>query len=199
MNTPVERPADSAGGLYYPTPVTPEEAFQAIGRLRKDARDEIDRLIRFLDDTDNHMELEPSGDEGEDSDAPEEDDHDEDSDPAEPSLGSMGFYEHSDQERWASGGTKDLEDEHDGAEPDDYGGDGAIEDDEPSLGWTVDGLAGSQSGDDRELQNHAAVRPQRRTRLGKGIHAAPNYCHGNRILGLSANQADRLRRRGGAA
>jgi hypothetical protein len=36
------------------TPVTPEEAFQAIGRLRKEARDEIDRLIRFLDDTDNH-------------------------------------------------------------------------------------------------------------------------------------------------
>jgi hypothetical protein len=26
--------------------------------LRKSARDEIDRLIRFLDETDNHMELE---------------------------------------------------------------------------------------------------------------------------------------------
>jgi hypothetical protein len=35
--------------------------FQAIGRLRKEARDEIDRLIRFLDETDNHMELEPDG------------------------------------------------------------------------------------------------------------------------------------------
>ena len=44
--------------IYYKTPVTPEEAFQAIGRLRREARDEIDRLIRFLDDTDNHMELE---------------------------------------------------------------------------------------------------------------------------------------------
>jgi hypothetical protein len=60
----IERPmfpsrAEPAGELYYPTPVTPEEAFQAIGRLRKAARDEIDRLIRFLDETDNHMELEP--------------------------------------------------------------------------------------------------------------------------------------------
>jgi hypothetical protein len=44
--------------LYFRTPVTPEEAFQAIGRLRREARDEIDRLIRFLDDTDGHMELE---------------------------------------------------------------------------------------------------------------------------------------------
>jgi hypothetical protein len=52
-DTILERPAESAGALYYPTPVTPEEAFQAIGRLRKEASDEIDRLIRFLDKTDN--------------------------------------------------------------------------------------------------------------------------------------------------
>lgn len=44
--------------LYLRTPVTPEEAFQTIGRLRKEARDEIDRLIRFLDDTEGHMDLE---------------------------------------------------------------------------------------------------------------------------------------------
>lgn len=67
-------PGESTGALYK-TPVTPEEAFQAIGRLRKDARDEIDRLIRFLDSTDNHMEREPD-DEGDDADA-------------EPSLGSF--------------------------------------------------------------------------------------------------------------
>lgn len=30
-------------------PATPEEIFRAIGRLRTEARDEIDRLIRFLD------------------------------------------------------------------------------------------------------------------------------------------------------
>jgi hypothetical protein len=44
----------SAGALYVKTPITPEEIFRAIARLRKEARDEIDRLIRFLD---NHMEL----------------------------------------------------------------------------------------------------------------------------------------------
>ena len=69
--------------LYVKTPVTPEEIFRAIGRLRKEARDEIDRLIRFLDETDNHMELEPE-------------DEDDDSD-AEPSLGS--FDRMSDQDR----------------------------------------------------------------------------------------------------
>jgi len=62
--------------IYYKTPVTPEEAFQAIGRLRKEARDEIDRLIRFLDESDNHMERGP-------------DDPEEDSGDTEPSLGSF--------------------------------------------------------------------------------------------------------------
>src|SRR3982074_997205 len=39
----------------------------------------------------------------------------------------MGAYtHHCDQERWATGGTKGLEEEHDGAEPDECG--------EPSLG-----------------------------------------------------------------
>jgi hypothetical protein len=33
-------PGDSPGPLYIPTDVTPEELFQAIGRLRKEARDE---------------------------------------------------------------------------------------------------------------------------------------------------------------
>jgi hypothetical protein len=61
--------------LYLPTDISPEEVFQAIWRLRKDARDEIDRLIRFLDQTDNHMEREPE-DEADDSET-------------EPSLGSF--------------------------------------------------------------------------------------------------------------
>jgi hypothetical protein len=60
---------------------------------------------------------EETDDNGEDS---------EDADPAEPSLGSVGDTHHFDQERWATGGTKDLEEEHDGAEPDECG--------EPSLG-----------------------------------------------------------------
>jgi hypothetical protein len=110
-----ERPADSAGALYVKTPITPEEIFLAIGRLRREARDEIDRLIRFLDDTDNHMELEPNGDEFDGNNEDDEDsDTDEDDDPAEPSLGSIERAEWTDQERWASSSTKDLEDEHDG-------------------------------------------------------------------------------------
>jgi len=53
---PPGEPQDAS--LYLPTPVTPEEAFQAIGRLRKEARDEIDRLIRLLDTTDDYVSRE---------------------------------------------------------------------------------------------------------------------------------------------
>lgn len=131
MQTTVERPAESAGELYFRTPVTPEEAFQAIGRLRKEARDEIDRLIRFLDKTDDYVsrELEDSIDDNRQGDNEldgPENEEDEDDDPAEPSLGSTERGEWANQESWAVGGRQDLEDEHDGAEP--------PEDDEPSLG-----------------------------------------------------------------
>jgi len=101
MNAHTKPPAEPQGApLYLPTDVTPEKLFQAIGRLRKEARDEIDRLIRFLDDTDNHMELEPD-DEGDDA---ELEDHDpaEDDGLREPSLGSLGDH-HPNQERWAVG------------------------------------------------------------------------------------------------
>jgi hypothetical protein len=37
----------------------------------RQARDEIERLIRFLDETDNYIELEPDGDEDEDGDSAE--------------------------------------------------------------------------------------------------------------------------------
>ena len=107
MDTLTKSPAKPLDApLYFRTPVTPEEAFQAIGRLRKEARDEIDRLIRFLDDTDNHMELEPD-DEGDDA---ELEDHDpaEDDGLREPSLGSLGDH-HPNQERWAVGNSRDLE------------------------------------------------------------------------------------------
>ncbi|QDM27499.1 hypothetical protein FNL56_16260 [Tardiphaga sp. vice304] len=59
-------PASPVQGLYYPTPVTPEDAFKAIGRLRRAARDEIDRLLAFLDQTDPYMffELEDAVDDG---------------------------------------------------------------------------------------------------------------------------------------
>jgi hypothetical protein len=91
--------------IYYKTPVTPEEAFQAIGRLRKEARDEIDLLIRFLDKTDDHMEREPD-DEGDDAEL-EEDDPSEDDGLREPSLGSVGDV-HFDQRAWAAGSLCDV-------------------------------------------------------------------------------------------
>ena len=63
-------PADGADALYFPTDTTPEELFQAIGGLRRQARDEINRLIQFLDSTENHMaidcEPEDDGDDAED-------------------------------------------------------------------------------------------------------------------------------------
>jgi hypothetical protein len=95
--------------IYYKTPVTPEEAFQAIGRLRKEARDEIDRLIRFLDDTDNHMELEDSIDDNPHDEETDDNGEDNEGDGlTEPSLGSSGDL-HLNQERWAIGSRCDLE------------------------------------------------------------------------------------------
>lgn len=91
--------------IYYKTPVTPEQAFQAIGRLRKEARDEIDRLIRFLDKTDVYAsgELEDSID-----DHPHDEETDDNGEDNEPSLGSVGDV-HFDQGRWALGSACDLE------------------------------------------------------------------------------------------
>ena len=171
--------AGGGGALYIPIAVTPEEAFQAIGRLRKEARNEINRLIQFLDETDNHMEREQDGDEL-DASFPESgsrlctpgEDDELSGDETEPSLGSGSTSEWSPQSQWATqGGTDDMEDEHDGAEPEDEGGETVREDDEPSLGWPerMDQTtgAGSQSGDDRELQNHMPVRPQHRTEIDR--------------------------------
>jgi len=76
-------------------------------RLRREARDEIDRLIGFLDASDIYVmnELEPE-DEDDDSEL-EEDDPAEDDGSSEPALGSLDC--HHSQERWAAGGRRDLE------------------------------------------------------------------------------------------
>src|SRR5665647_1367836 len=173
-------------GVYVPTDVTPEELFQAIGRLRKDARDEIDRLIQFLDKTDDYVsrELEDQVDDSpcddNELDGPENGE-DEESDPAEPSLGAPersascygpdGHNPTGSQTNWADGRRDDLEDQHDGAEPDDNeGGDGAKEDDEPSLGWTLNGQMGqSNDGDDREIGGSIAAEDQTNW-VGSGGH-----------------------------
>ena len=230
-NKPPGGPESPQDSLYLPTDVSPEEVFQAIGRLRKEARDAIDELIRFLDKTDDYIsrELEDDDDREEVGDdepdlgsfdlmadqskawrqisdgwvTPEVDAEQDDAD-AEPSLGAFerhvsgygpdGYNCSGDQTKWASGGSGDLEDEHDGAEPEDEGGDGAVEDDEPSLGWGLNGETGNQGGHDREEGAEPRL-PQDRTDLGLGVHAAPNYCHGSRIRGLTAAQEARLRGR----
>ena len=120
-------------GIYLPVDVTPEQLFQAIGRLRKEARDEIDRLVRFLDETENHMEPEDEADDSEmepslgsfervvdQSKAWQQrgefcsgNDAEQDEADAEPSLGSVGDR-HFNQENWATGKPNDRE--LDGAE-----------------------------------------------------------------------------------
>lgn len=93
------------------------KALQRLHSLRKEASDEIDRLLGFLDASDPYVttELEDQIDDGpcDDSelDGPENDE-DEDSDPAEPALGSLDGQ--TDQTAWAAGGRTDLE--LDGAE-----------------------------------------------------------------------------------
>ncbi|WP_441258977.1 hypothetical protein AB7008_15120 [Bradyrhizobium sp. 521_C7_N1_3] len=120
-----------------------QETIATLQRLRREARDEITRLILFLDQSDPYVttELEEAcEDEGGQCEGGggEEGCEDEgaDTSDAEPSLGAIerhpSCYEpdgrnwSGDQTVWAGGGTEDLEDEHDGREPG--------EDEEPSLG-----------------------------------------------------------------
>jgi hypothetical protein len=111
-DTPLGSAGESQDSLFLPTDTTPEQLFRAIGKLRKDARDEIDRLIRFLDQTDDYVsrELEDQVDDGpiddNELDGPENGE-DEDSDPAEWSLGSLDGR--IDQTRWVAGNSRDLE------------------------------------------------------------------------------------------
>jgi len=84
----------------------------------------------------------------------------------------------------------DLEDEHDGAEPDQEGDDSP--DDEPSLGWTIDGVAGSQSGDDRELQDHACVRPKRRRKKLDVAISVEARGHGGRKIVRNLSDPQRV-------
>jgi hypothetical protein len=94
MSSRKKRPAPPEPEIYIKTDVSPETLFQAIGRLRKEAADEIDRLLTFLDsledtDVDLGIDDEPHDQMGED---------DEDGVDSEPSLGwtdSGGGVEHA--------------------------------------------------------------------------------------------------------
>jgi hypothetical protein len=120
MNTHTPPPGEAQGALYLPTDITPEEVFQAIGRLRKEARDEIHRLILFLDKTDDYVsrELEDQVDDG-----PCDDNE------LEPSLCGVTVAQ---KNMAGDGNGSDLE------------GD-AHEDGEPMLGWTEPQERGQQA------------------------------------------------------
>jgi hypothetical protein len=42
-----DAPSSPLDGLYLPTDISSEDLFLAIGRLRKEAGDEVDRLLQF--------------------------------------------------------------------------------------------------------------------------------------------------------
>jgi hypothetical protein len=62
LNTSATTPIGGLDWLDIKADASAHEIFRAIGRLREEARNEIDQLIRFLDSTENHMELEDDGD-----------------------------------------------------------------------------------------------------------------------------------------
>jgi hypothetical protein len=97
-------------------------------RLRKQARDEIDRLIRFLDESDNHMEREPD-DEGDDSDI-------------DPSLGSFDRMSNQSNAWRQSAGELcfSIDAEQDGAENEASLGslDGQLNQEPRAFGWRRD-------------------------------------------------------------
>ena len=86
-----------------------------------------------------------------------------------------------------------LEDEHDGAEPENEYGDGNP-DDEPSLGWTVDGCV-QKTGEarcDTELQNHRTVRPAM-PRSASGAAVEDRFCGRKTIRNLNTWQREAVK------
>jgi hypothetical protein len=162
IGEPIAGPELAPEAVYLPTPATPEEAFQAIGQLRKEARDEIDRLIGFLDKTDDYVsrELEDAVDDNPCDDLETEPslgsldrmadqtkwaagnigsdllslDAEQDDSDDEPSLGSGATFSSSSQAHWAQGASDEREDMNED-------GDGSMAngtvDDEPSLASTA--------------------------------------------------------------
>ena len=156
-SVPLEQATESTRALETGLAIQQREretALRTVARLRKEASAEIERLLAFMDASDPYAsnELEDAVDDGPcddretepslgwtDTEAktgrianPGDTDAELDNCDDEPSLGGAAWSEWSNQENWAKSRTDDLEDEHDGAEPD-------VSDLEPSLGWTVDG------------------------------------------------------------
>ena len=200
-NTPVQTPTDSSSAGETGLAIQQREretTLHDLARLRKEAFDQIEQLIGFIDSTDEYVTSEL---EDEDIDEPFE--HD------EPSLG---FLDHvTDQTRICEGGGHnrwdilDREGEHDGAEPDeaDYepsagydGGEMDTADDEPSLGWGADGELGNDSGADREA-GAAVVPPQDRTAIPGADQVRVEVSYRKFLHGLPPKQREMVKSRMG--
>lgn len=146
----------------------PADYREQLRKVRREAEAEIDRLLLILDTID------------EDPDIEEEDEREPDND-LEPSLGSVNPTTSNGQGNWSAGGDADLEDEHDGSEPDHEGDEldtregsdtedmEPDEDGEPSLGWTIDGAMVDIAFVDRELEGYVLSKKdiELRGKLGK--------------------------------
>lgn len=132
MKTPRTKPGSPLDAIYRRTDLTPEQVFQALSRLRKEAERQVEYLISLIDELDGDTDAEPE--------------------PVESNYeGNIGINRIDLDEAEGGAENHDLEAvcedegaEHDGTEPD--------EDREPSLGWTVDGVNGgvTEGGPDRE-------------------------------------------------
>ncbi len=60
---PFPAPQEATEASYVRTDISPDALFKAVGKLRREAADEIERLIAFLDEIGPAADLEPSGDE----------------------------------------------------------------------------------------------------------------------------------------
>jgi hypothetical protein len=174
MNMHVNRP--KTGNATIPSGLLQQErdrqtALKTIARLRREAAEEIEKLLNFLDASDQYVttELENDGDQNDASYPtsgshcahPMEDDE-EDGTETEPSLASVhdhpnGYYDGTDksgrrrsQENWAGGNSDDCEGDAVGEDDEEsYDREDDRSDHEPSLGWTERGVLGD--GQDMEL------------------------------------------------
>lgn len=144
-----------------------QKTLQRVAGLRREASEEITRLIAFLDATDTYVqtECEINGDEADQS-------------------YREGFF----------AADNPMEDDEDGADdeysigPDDLEMDRS--DDEPSLGWTVEGSTAGPT-DDRERQDYAREPAKKRKKMpAKGVRQT-NQVWGARdtLTGLTDQQA----------
>jgi hypothetical protein len=137
----------------------PENPAQALRSIRRQAKEEIELLIAFLDSTENDPDFE-------EADPPEDDAPREDVGDNEPSLGAPGTFTVPDQTFWAQGSSDDREDESELLEENGDGEPtlgataalnqetawranpaawGACDEEEPSLGWTGHGRGHPES------------------------------------------------------